>query len=184
MTALGDIIERVLAEVDWGVGNDTLAREISERIPEDHLRSALQDALMSVIPIVKNRMNKDLVMRHSPAAGSSSRPPDVRGASGATYVSVKTAYFGEKRHQFLNIGFRGVGRSVQFRDATVHEILAEAHRLERQGMTTLARSELFRKVAEEVQAAGALTAAELPVEAQEEFADRFREIYTPERDSE
>lgn len=178
MTSLGDIVERVLAETDWGVGNDELAREISERIPEEHLREALQDALISLIPMAKNRANRALVMR-SPDRGVMHpvSQPEFRGESGDTYVSPKAAYFREKRHQFLDIGFRGVGRSVQFRNATVHEILSEALRLERQAMTTSARSQLFRKVAEEMQAAGVRSASELTVAAQEEFADRFRDIY-------
>lgn len=178
--SLGDIVQRVLEETDWAVGNEELAREISERIPEEHLRSALQDALLRIIPMAKNVANKSLVMR----AGRPPRTeqPVIQGTEGRTYVSPRTAYFNEKRYRFLNIGFQGVRGPVQFRTATHYEIVAEALRLEKHGMSTLARAELFRKVAEEMKSAGAGTAAELPVSAQEEFADRFRDLYRHDED--
>lgn len=175
MRVLKVLVDAALENSDWSAGNRQLAEHISAQVPDDDLRTALEEALLLIMPLLKNKANKRLAIM--PEGGEDIRPPAVHGTDGRAYASFRGYFFGEKRARFLEQRFQGANGIVSFRDATVADIMAEYRRLRKSGNTIMARAELFRQVAADITTAAVQNAGELPVETQEAYADRLRELY-------
>jgi hypothetical protein len=178
MTLL-DVIKSVLDDPDSPVSTGELADLVVERIPPEELRSALTQAVRSVIMQQRSRVNKNLLRPASRDGENRLEPATPPSASvtpgGMRYASARTAALGDT---LLRTTITGLGgRAVRLEQAGVPDLRVEIDINRRRGDTFQARANIYDDMLHEMAGLQIRRASELPSASRDKYALRLQELH-------